>query len=184
MRLYLIRHPQPEVAPGICYGSTDLSVSQHEHASVLSALTLVLPKNAPVFSSPLRRCAELAARLASALGAADVIHDARLVEMHFGDWEMRAWDEIPRVEVDAWFGDLAAYRPGGGETLSEMAQRIRAFQDDLLRLEHEHAIVVCHAGTIRLLQACRPDLSLAEMARAAAAIPRKIAFGETLVVDW
>jgi len=184
MRLYVVRHPQPEVAAGVCYGSTDLAVSHHERAGVLTALAAVLPKDAPIFSSPLRRCAELAASLAETFGADAVRYDARLAEMHFGDWEMRAWDDIPRAEVDAWLGDLASYRPSGGETLSEMALRVRAFQDDLLRQEHEQAIVICHAGTIRLLQACKPDLSLQEIARTAAAIPHKVAFGEMLTLEW
>jgi alpha-ribazole phosphatase len=184
MRIYLVRHPQPEVASGVCYGSTDLAVSAHERVSVLAALTAMLPADAPVFSSPLRRCAELAESLAAALGCAKVIHDARLVEMHFGEWEMRAWADIPRAEVDAWMNDLAAHRPGGGESLIEMAQRIRSFHDDLRQRKQEHAVVVCHAGTIRLLRACRPDLSLADMARDAAQSTHKIAFGETLVLDW
>jgi alpha-ribazole phosphatase len=184
MRVYLVRHPQPEVAAGICYGSTDLAVAAHERANVLSALTEVLPKNAPVFSSPLRRCAELAEDLAAMLGCAEVIHDARLVEMHFGEWEMRAWDEIPRTEFDAWINELATHRPGGGESLIDMAQRIHSFHDDLRQRQVEHAVVVCHAGTIRLLRACRPDLRLADLARAAAEGNHKIGFGELLVLDW
>jgi len=184
MRLYVVRHPQPEVASGVCYGSTDLAVSHREHAAVLAALMSVLPQDAPIYSSPLRRCAELAASLAEAFGADSVRHDARLAEMHFGEWEMRAWNDIPRTDVDAWLGDLASYRPGGGETLSEMALRVRAFQDDLRQQGHKEVIVVCHAGTIRLLQACHLDASPEEIARAAAAIPHKVSFGEILVLDW
>ena len=184
MRLYVVRHPQPEVASGVCYGSTDLAVSHCERNAVLAALTSTLPQDVPIFSSPLRRCAELAASLAEAFGADAVRHDARLVEMHFGEWEMRAWDNIPRAEVDAWLGDLALYRPGGGETLSEMALRVLAFQDDLRRQGHEEVIVVCHAGTIRLLRAYQPDVLPEEIARAAAAISHKVAFGEILVLDW
>ncbi len=82
MRLILVRHPQPLVAPGLCYGSTDLAVAPQELARVLAAVGPTLPPGLPLFSSPLRRCAELAA----ALPRASLEFDARLVEIDFGAW--------------------------------------------------------------------------------------------------
>ena len=58
MRIILVRHPQPLVAPGLCYGSTDLAVAPDELARVGAALSATLPRDAPLFSSPLRRCAD------------------------------------------------------------------------------------------------------------------------------
>lgn len=183
MRLYLIRHARPEVAPGICYGRTDLAVSPHDHAQVLSALMPVLPPNAPVFSSPLRRCRELAVQITTSLGSGQVIHDDRLAEMHFGEWEMRAWDDIPRAEVDAWTKDLAAYRPGGGESVLQMTQRVRSFYEEVRQQGLGNAIVVCHAGTIRLLSQCQRGGTLMEMALEAAQARHQIAYGELLILD-
>lgn len=183
MRLYLIRHARPQVAAGICYGSTDLAVSPQDHVSVLSALTPALPKRAPVFSSPLQRCSELAKPLADILESGEVIHDARLVEMHFGAWERRAWDDIARAEIDAWSKDLCSYRPGGGENLMDMARRIRSFLDALRQLERDNAIAVCHAGTIRMLHACNMHDSLEEAALEATQAPHAIAYGQLLVLD-
>lgn len=182
MRLYLIRHPQPEVAAGICYGSTDLPVSEQENQRALAALA-ALPPDASLYASPLRRCSEFAALLAAARGFADVIHDARLAEMDFGAWEMRAWNDIPRTEIDAWAADPAGYCPAGGESVTRMAQRVRAFVADLHGLKLEQAVVVCHAGTIRLLLADQLNLSPAETARHAARTPHRIAYGEMLVLD-
>jgi alpha-ribazole phosphatase len=182
MRLYLIRHPQPEVAPGICYGSTDLPVSEQENRRALAAL-VALPPDAPLYASPLRRCCEFAALLAATRGFAAVIHDARLAEMDFGSWEMRAWNDIPRTEIDAWAADPAGYCPAGEESVTRMAQRVRAFVADLRLLKLEQAVVVCHAGTIRLLLADQPNLSPAETARDAARTPHWIAYGEMLVLD-
>jgi len=179
MRLLLVRHPQPLVAPGICYGSTDLAVAPDQLARVLTALSASLPKDVPLFSSPLRRCAELAA----SLECASRTFDARLVEMNFGLWEMRRWDDIPRPEIDAWAGDVAAYRPGGGESVLQMAERVAAFYADLSHLRHKHIIVICHAGTIRLLAACQAGLSLPDMASHAARTRHKIAYGETIILD-
>jgi alpha-ribazole phosphatase len=150
---------------------------------VVAALTPFLPKNVPIFSSPLRRCSELAALLSDALGAV-VRHDPRLVEMNFGAWEMRSWNDIPRTEIDAWANDLHAYRPGGGENVLDVEQRIRSFLDDLQRQCHESAIVVCHAGTIRMLSACRRHCSSINAALAAAQTENRIGYGELIVLDF
>jgi alpha-ribazole phosphatase len=183
MRIYLVRHPPPLVATGTCYGRTDLDVSEAEQSLALQALISALPKRAPVFSSPALRCIGLAAGLSRALDCPAPIHDPRLLEMDFGRWEMRSWNEIPRSEIDAWTDDIAVYRPGDGENLAQMAQRVRAFHDDLLLLNHDCAIVVCHAGTIRLLLACRCILPVADMALHVARTPHKIAYGELTVMD-
>lgn len=180
MRLILVRHPQPLVAAGICYGSTDLEVATGELARTLAALAQQLPSGLSVYSSPLRRCAGLAAGLSNT-----PIFDARLVEMHFGGWEMRAWDDIPRADVDAWAADLVNYQPGGGESVLRMAARIAAFHSDLQRQlgNDGEAIVICHAGAMRLLSACHAGLPPQEMALQAARAPHHIAYGATLILE-
>lgn len=172
------------VAAGICYGCTDVAVAAGERQRILSSLLPALPHQAPLFSSPLQRCAGLAAELAGALGGEPPILDARLQEMNFGYWEMRAWDDIPHAEVDAWAADPARYRPGDGESVLQAAQRVRAFHDELMQLRPDGAIVVCHAGTIRLLLACRQALPATEIALHAARTPHIIAYGKLLVVDY
>ena len=179
MRLILVRHPQPLVAAGICYGSTDLEVAPEQLERTLAALSPRLPAGLPVFSSPLRRCAGLAARLSST-----PIFDARLVEMDFGSWEMRAWDDIPRADIDAWAADMVNYRPGGAESVLGMAERIAGFHADLQRQlgGDGAAIIVCHAGAMRLLSACHAGLPPPEMALQASATPHHIAYGATLIL--
>ncbi len=181
MRLILIRHPQPDVAPGMCYGRTDLAVAPAQLEQALATLLPAIPDGIPLFSSPLRRCAVLAARLASA-----PIFDARLMEMDFGAWEMQAWDSIPRAGVDAWTADLANYRPGDGESVLQMAERVAAFYDDLQRqLDANNdgaAIVVCHAGTMRLLAARHAGLAPLAMALQAAGTPHRLPYGEALIL--
>lgn len=183
MRLYLVRHPKPIVAADTCYGCTDLTVSTEERARVLSSLRRTLPEREPIFCSPLQRCAVLADGLADALHSEPVVRDVRLVEMSFGNWEMRAWNDIPRTEIDAWADDLVQYRAGGGENVLQIAQRARAFYDDLMQSRRECVIVVCHAGTIRLLLACQQGLPPVEMARYAARMPHTIAYGALRVLD-
>jgi len=187
MRIYLIRHPRPEVAPGICYGRSDLTVSGAEQSAVLAALLpqlQALPPATMIFSSPLLRCVTLARQLSIARGSVAVKFDARLAEMDFGDWELRAWDALARDEIDAWAADPAGYRPGGGESVLQMAARVQAFHADLARLPFECAIVVCHAGTIRLSLACRPGRTMQDIAAIAAGSAHQIAYGELIMPDW
>jgi alpha-ribazole phosphatase len=175
----LVRHPQPLVAPGVCYGRTDLAVAPEQLEQTLATLRASLPAGLPLYSSPLRRCAELAARLSPA-----PTYDERLVEMDFGAWEMQPWDAIPRADIDAWADDVAHYRPGGGESVLRMAERIADFYADLQRQQPcgSDAIIVCHAGAMRLLAACHTGLAPAEMALHAARAAHNIPYGSTLVL--
>ncbi|MDB5747169.1 MAG: phosphoglycerate mutase [Massilia sp.] len=179
MRLLLVRHPRPAIDAGLCYGSTDLAVAPGETLRVRAALrTAGLPRTLPTWTSPLSRCAELA----HALAPATLQVDARLAEMDFGAWEMRTWDDIPRAEVDAWAGDLLRYRPGGGECVLDVARRVAAFLDELHKTAHPEALVICHAGTMRLLRALWTGQALEAAALEAARTPHRIAYGELLVL--
>jgi alpha-ribazole phosphatase len=188
VKLHLVRHPQPDVRPGLCYGASDLAVSEPELARVQAALHEAgLPGALSVIASPLQRCAQLARRL----NPVSLRFDARLAEMDFGSWELRAWDIIPRSEVDAWADDLLHYRPGGAESVLDVAGRVAGFIDDLradLRGDlrqcgQSEALLICHAGTIRLLRAMRDGLPLEEAALLAARTPHRIDYGAIVMLE-
>lgn len=182
MRLTLVRHPRPDIAAGLCYGRTDLPVAQDQLTQALEVLLPALTTDAVLYSSPLQRCRGLAMALASRRGGGAPLLDARLAEMDFGTWEMQPWDAIARAEIDAWAADLAGYRPGGGESVLEMTVRVASFLADLQRQQRD-AIVICHAGTMRLLAACSAGLPLREAALRAAQQVHTIPYGGTLVLD-
>lgn len=176
VKLHLVRHPQPDVAPGLCYGASDVAAAPGERARVHALLTAAgLPGTLPVYASPLQRCAGLLP------GAA---LDARLAEMDFGRWELRAWDDIPRAEVDAWAADLLHHRPGGAENVLDVARRVDAFAADLRAAGTMEALVICHAGTIRLLAALATGLPLEQAALQAAQTPHRIGYGEIVALEW
>jgi len=178
MQLFLVRHPQPEIAPGICYGRTDVPASADQVARVASSLRAAgLPGALPIYASPLARCTALARAL-----DVPVTLDARLAEMDFGAWEMRPWDAIPRAEVDAWVADLLHYRPGGAENVLDVARRVAAFHEELRQSGQSRALVICHAGAMRLLSALNEGGSIDEAALRAAASPHRIAYGEVLML--
>ncbi len=145
MQLFLIRHPAPLVAPGICYGRSDLALAGDVTAAA-ARVAAQLPPDIPVYSSPLRRCRELAAALHPAPR-----HDARLQEMHFGAWEMTPWQEIQREALDGWAADPLGYTPPGGESVAELQQRVLEFVAEIRALGMSQAAAVTHAGVIKVL---------------------------------
>ena len=145
MQLFLIRHPTPEVAPGICYGRTDLALAA-DVAAAAARIRPQLPPGLGVYSSPLRRCRELAAALHPAPR-----HDDRLQEMNFGDWEMTAWQHIQRAALDGWAADPLGYAPPGGESVGGLQRRVHEVLDEIATLGIERAALVTHAGVMKVL---------------------------------
>jgi alpha-ribazole phosphatase len=181
MKLHLLRHPRPDVDGGLCYGASDIRPDPTALETVVAALRRAgLPGSLPVYTSPLRRCAELARRL----DPQELHIDARLAEMDFGAWELRAWSDIPRVEVDAWNAGLLDYRPGGAENVREVARRVAAFRAALLSSATREALVICHAGTIRLLLAMQGHQDLEQAALHAAQTPHRIGYGELTALEY
>lgn len=143
MRLFLIRHPPPAVAPGICYGATDLPLAA-DPAVYAAALAPLLPRAAPLYASPLERCRRLAELLHPAPR-----FDARLREIDFGDWEMQPWDALDRGLLAAWAADPCRFTPPGGEAVAALRRRVRAF----LAALPDEAVLVTHAGVIKVCAA-------------------------------
>ena len=147
MQIYLIRHPRPDVAPGLCYGRSDLGLAE-DAATVAAGLRPLLPKDLPVFSSPSKRCRLLAEALHPAPR-----FDQRLLELDFGDWEMRSWADIGRAAIDEWATDPQAFAPPGGESVSEMRARVAGFLADLAGSGLTCAALVTHAGVMKVCAA-------------------------------
>ena len=151
MKLTLIRHTSLQIAAGICYGQSDVDVA----ASFADEAHKTKQKIAhmhfdAVYSSPLQRCT----KLAFALNLGNVLQDERLKELNFGNWEMQAWDDIPRDYFDIWAQDYANLAPPNGETFSQMQQRNIAFINELLYTSPQASIcMVTHGGVVRALLA-------------------------------
>jgi alpha-ribazole phosphatase len=158
MDLILIRHPPPDVAPGLCYGRTDLPVDAAHFdacvATMQTRLAALLDARTPVaiHSSPLQRARRAAEALATSLGLR-VTEDMRLAEMDFGAWEMQPWDAIDRNDLDAWARDVTGFAPPGGESARDIVLRMdgwaRAFRGAASTKDAVH-VAVAHAGPIRL----------------------------------
>ncbi len=151
MTLWLVRHAQPLVEPGICYGQLDVAADPHATHICAQALAKVLPPGIAVTSSPLQRCEQLMPVLLGLQPDLTLKTDARLQEMDFGDWEGRAWADIPRAELDAWTADFADYAVGKtGESVARFMARIASAFDELPGTSD--TLWITHAGVIRAAQ--------------------------------
>jgi len=153
MKVLLVRHPQLQIAPGICYGrrlDIPLTPEGLETAIRLSA-DPIFADAAHIWSSPARRCREVSDRVA-ATNAAPLTVDPRLHELDFGEWEGRSWDEIGKEALDAWAAAPETYRPPGGESATELLDRVRSFHAQIVG-RGEDCAVVSHGGPLRILGA-------------------------------
>lgn len=152
-KIYLQRHTQPDIEPGICYGQSDIALRKEYQMCDLKAVLERCKdiKVERIYSSPLRRCSTLAVDLQRHFGLTDITLDHRLKEMNFGRWEMLSWDEIDQSsEGKEWFKNYIYGSTPDGESFSEMVARAESFIKDIEPIE-EDIMIVSHAGLIRAL---------------------------------
>ena len=69
----------------------------------------------------------------NALAAAG--RDERII---FGAWDGEAWSAVSKAEIDRWCADFASHRPGGGESVAELLERVRRWQPGDARVAVSH----------------------------------------------
>lgn len=153
--IFLVRHTTPVISKEVCYGQTDVAVAD-SYASELAGIRQHLPADLAVcYSSPLSRCSRLARDIAT-----NVITDARLQELNFGEWELRHWKDLDLAGVE-WGNNFVTARPPGGETFLELQQRVLEFwQTFVAKNEPGPRAIVTHAGVIRVIMAHQKGLPL------------------------
>lgn len=149
MEVYLIRHTQVNIEPGICYGQTDVPLADsfpRECERMQGKLPPITDWR--VYSSPLHRCHTLAQHL----NCGSVNSDHRLMELHFGAWELKRWNEIEAGQAARiWFSDFVNQRCPLGESFQELFERSVAFWEELCHQAHPYVLVITHGGVIRAL---------------------------------
>lgn len=163
--IYLLRHPKVGSRwEGVCYGDSDVDLEPDWEATFDSKLSYLQQLSEQdrireVWHSDLSRTREPASWLASRL-AVDCKGDVRLRERHFGSWQDIAWSNIPQEQVmDAheMLDNPSTYRPGNGETTSEVIHRVTQWlQENLMACEANEssrlqAAMVAHSGSITSL---------------------------------
>ena len=149
MELYLIRHTQVNIEPGICYGQTDVPLAD-SFPRECERIQCKLPQftDWQVYSSPLQRCLMLAEHV----NEGSIMFDPRLMELNFGAWELKKWSEIEAgMAANIWFTDFVNQRCPQGESFQELFERSVAFWEELCQQSQPHILVITHGGVIRAL---------------------------------
>ena len=173
MNLTFIRHTSVAVEPGICYGQSDVGLSstfEAEAQQVCSKLQQS-PFDA-VYSSPLSRCL----KLACFCGYHEPVIDNRLMELNFGDWEMKTWTDIQDPQLQHWFDNWLDATPTGGESFASMIVRVKEFMETLKTQPFHDVIIFTHAGVIRAAGI------LAGTFQAAEAFDYKVGYGDAFKI--
>ena len=149
MEIHVIRHTQVAISKDTCYGQSEVPLA-NSFADEVQYFKENLPKDFTiVYHSPLSRCA----LLADALGFRENIAETNLMEMNFGEWEGKKWDDINQDELNIWMQDFVFQKPPNGENLAEMFARISHFLNLLRTKEYDKVLIVTHAGVIRCIWA-------------------------------
>ena len=114
-----------------------------------------------VVASPLGRARATAAAICDALGIASgaITVDARWVEIDYGAYEGMPAGSVAQEVWTSWRKDLA-FRPPGGESLADVAERVREACDEIASTASRsasqgdaghptHTIVVSHVSPIK-----------------------------------
>lgn len=163
-RLLLLRHGAAEgSAEGRFFGRTDVDLLPRGEEQMRGAAPRLAPwlngeGEAAVFSSPLRRARKSALVLCGALGwnpPGGVGAMEGLSELGLGEWEGETYASLSRKEPErlkAHYADFVRSRPPGGESLLDLARRVRrAVQDLRAAARGRTVLVVAHAGVNRVI---------------------------------
>jgi probable phosphoglycerate mutase len=163
-RVIVLRHGQTHHnAQGVWQGQVDSDLSEvgrEQARNAAAALTVFSPS--VVVASDLKRAAETGDEVARVCGV-PIGYDARWREIHVGQWAGRTSAEVQAEFPEERLRHLRGedFRRGvDGESLSDVAQRVRSALDELLDAlpEGETAVVATHGVTGRVVIAELVDL--------------------------
>lgn len=162
MKLYCLRHGTTAWTDAARYtGASDpelTDVGREEAAAAARTLARLGRGSFELaVTSPLRRCRETCDIVSRELDLRlQPREDARLQEIHYGDWEGRTRDEVLRDDpraFDAWDRDPTLQAPPGGESVADVVARSEAALNDLLGTGATHVLLVSHRTVLRILVA-------------------------------
>jgi ribonuclease H / adenosylcobalamin/alpha-ribazole phosphatase len=157
-RLLLVRHGETELTVQRRYsGRDDVPLTQLGRAqaeAIAGRVAALAPQVAAVVTSPLVRCTATAEVIAAAVGGPPVVTDPDLIECDFGQWEGCTFEEVRSRwpdESEAWHASTSV-APSGGESLQQVAKRVRRAVSTLRESYPRVAVVVVsHVWPLKLM---------------------------------
>lgn len=185
LRIFLVRHGETADNIEMRYlGRRDEPLTESGiHQAEKTADALASFPIRTIYTSPLKRTTDTAARIRDACGAA-LYADTRLIEGSFGRWEGLSRYEVMKsggndAELLARWERDASAAPPGGESLEAIQVRVMSLVGELLENELQFPVaLVSHVGPIKALLASALDIPL-EATRRLFLDPCSIS-----VVDW
>ena len=151
MRIYLVRHGETELNQKKCYyGHMDVGLSEKwvKQAKAIGAFFQNRSFDV-VVSSPLIRAVKTAEYI---LGGREqkIVVDERLSEQNFGIFEGFTYEQLLERypdEFQSWNQDFSGYRIPGGESFSDVRDRIDNYLKELIGRDGT-MLLVAHKGTL------------------------------------
>lgn len=152
--LILIRHGQTDWnLNSVCQGQQDIPLNEAGLAeSRALAAHLAATQIDVMVASDLER-ARQTAEVVNQHHNLPIQYDARLREMHFGEWEGQPFEALKKAYphyLSYWLFDPVD--PPGGEHISQFARRVYALYDDIIE---QHAglriALIGHGGALKLI---------------------------------
>lgn len=160
MEIYLVRHTSVNVAPGTCYGWSDVDVrSSFEEEAIQTKRQIESISFDQVFTSPLKR----AKMLAAYCGYPNAVVDFRLIEYNFGDWELKNYDSLFMEDpyFREWCDDYVHLRSPNGESLLDQQSRVASFLSAMKEKGYQKICAFCHGGVLAIGRSICTGTSLA-----------------------
>lgn len=147
----LVRHGETEPnRAGLLLGRADPPLTDAGRAQADAVARSLCRSHAPiaVVSSPLQRAVATASAIAECAGVGVEV-DERLVEIDYGEWDERGFDDVPADELARWRRD-PEFAPPGGESLAAVQARAGACAQELLERAGDGVVVaVSHVSPIK-----------------------------------
>ena len=169
MNVFLFRHGAVQAKQGkIFLGRTDLPLSAagRDQAEGWKAyFAESLPGR--IAASPLCRASEFA-RIIAADRAKEVMIYPALSEIDLGEWDGRPMAEVRANDPASWQArgaDFAGFRPPGGESFTDLQQRVIPAFEALTAEDDTDLLLVAHAGVNRVILCHLLGIPLANLFR-------------------
>jgi len=144
--IVFIRHSSLIIPRGICYGVSNIDVSNNFELEVENLQTKLHGfKPDLVLSSPLQRCVKLAV---SKFNIEPEINP-NLKEVNYGDWEGKSWQDLNIDKGNLWMYENINNKPPNGESFAELKKRVVNELKNIVNRSEEKIAIVCHGGVIR-----------------------------------
>jgi alpha-ribazole phosphatase len=163
-RLLIVRHGRTAWnIDGRFQGQLDIpldEVGQAQAAAVAQRLAQERP--VAIYASDLSRASQTARWIENAIAEAiqpdllpPLVLEPRLREMHFGEWQGLTYSEIQASQPEAlaaWEADWLSNAPPGGETLTQLIERVHPVYHEILAAHPDGTVmVVGHGGALQAM---------------------------------